>query len=122
MTLAICFNNTSSTSFHKQDGFDLNYEVICYTLKVVENNLSERKKLYSQLYFTLLDFARYHDNVRPVSWHLKQAVKRRNIHISIEMPFIQYLLKTMGKSSKRETENMLAFKNSLAIVNHFEKN
>ena len=76
-----------------------------------------RKGLFSLLYVSLTG------NAKCPSYYLGEAIRiyPKFLTRDIVMPFITFFVKTSEDSSQHEVKQMLMLKNSLIIMNHFEK-
>ena len=112
-------HNNSIPYHHKQDFFDINCELIAFTLKFVDDNPSQRGKFFLKLYLSM----RACDNLEQgITNLLKNSVKKHDIPIAHFMPFIIHCLKIFGDKAPEEKQKMLLFKNSMMIIEHFDKN
>ena len=95
---------------------DISDEWIASALRYADVDQLERRKWYSRLYFVVFGCP----NVRPI-YLINRAVKKYSIPLEQVLPFLKFALKEYGILSQQEKEEMLSLKNSLIIMNHFNK-
>ena len=106
-----------SVSTHKLPSFlAVNNSLIRYALMLAEESPSERKQIFILLYVALTR------NIKCPSHYLGKAMKMYPQVLTREavMPFITFFVKTSEESSQQEMKQMLLFKNSLIIMDHFK--
>ena len=127
---------------NNKDGFDIVDEFTASALRYADVNMPERMIWYSRLCFEIFLWP----NIRP-SYIVNRAVKKYNIPLEQVLPFINFCLKGMNDLSQDDRgeilsvkeqmlpfmnsplkgindssrEEMLSLKNSLIIMNHFNK-